>query len=89
MNNTTTEHASAATRPPLAFPVHFVTTPDDAANDAEARLCATLGAMAAWADAHGDRGSRDRAALWRGYRLSHELMLAFCAVDGAAFGSGQ
>lgn len=89
MNNTTTEHVSAATSSPLAFPVHFVTTPDDAANAAEARLCATLGAMTAWAAEYGDRGSRDRAALWRGYRLSHELMIAFCAVDGAAFGGGQ
>lgn len=56
---------------------------------ADARLCAALGAMTAWMEAHGDRGSQDRDALWRGYRLSHELMMAFCAVDGAAFGGGR
>lgn len=80
MQDTTTRPA------PLAF---FPSPPTDAATAvADARLCAALGAMHEWAEAHGDHGPQDRTALWHGYRLSHELMMAFwfCAVDGAAFG---
>lgn len=77
MNPTTTADA----------PVTFVT--DDDIRAAEMRLCAALGAVRAWADAHGDRPADDRQALWNGYRDAHRLMLAFGALDAAAFGGGR
>lgn len=68
-------------------PWHLAPPPTPNATDA--RLCAALAAMRAWADDHGDRPSCDREALWHGYRIAHELLGAFCAVDASAFGGGR
>lgn len=73
---------SAATTPPV-----FVT--DDDIRAAEARLCAALGAMREWAEAHGDNPAADRGALWSGYRQAHETLGAFCGLDAVAFGGGR
>lgn len=73
---------SAATTPPV-----FVT--DDDIRAAEARLCAGLAALQAWAAVHGDRPASDRGALWNGYYIAHELVRAFGAVDATAFGGGR
>lgn len=74
---------------PATTLIPFRLAPPPTPNATDARLCAALAAMCAWADDHGDRPSFDREELWHGYRIAHELLGAFCAVDASAFGGGR